>query len=100
MSCEVARLLIAEKIKELRKLTYGELLKFMKRPTVYAAKGPDGKEYCLEVEVFWDSKKGGNLRVLVCGDASGFDAFRPETDDFILAPDGTCVGENPARRFT
>lgn len=49
--------------------------------------------YQLESEVLWDGNAGGDIRVLVAVDGGGVSAFKPLTGDFILAPDGSFVGE-------
>lgn len=46
-----------------------------------------------EVQVFWDDKPNGAIRVMASIDDGGWRAFVPLTADFILAPDGTFVGE-------
>lgn len=61
----------------------------------------DGTEWQIEVNVFWDYGKGGDVRVI--GDISSFNrnsghhSGQIQTsgagDDFIMAPDGTFVGE-------
>jgi hypothetical protein len=57
--------------------------------------GGSGAEYQLEVQVFWDQKTGGNVRVIGSIDDGGLRAFFPLTNSFITAPDGTFVGEVP-----
>jgi hypothetical protein len=61
----------------------------------------DGTEYHLEFNVFWDDKRGGNVRV--CGDLTTaprrpwlglLPVLTPDVnDDFIMARDGSFVGE-------
>ena len=63
-------------------------------PDTNSVVGEDGKTYQLETQVFWDSKKGGDIRVMVAADDGGFSAFKPLTYDFIMAPDGSFVGES------
>jgi hypothetical protein len=55
--------------------------------------GPSGAIYQLEVQAFWDDKRSRHLRVLASIDDGGWSAFIPLTDDFIIAPDGSFVGE-------
>jgi len=46
------------------------------------------------VQAFWDSpRQPGNLRVIVAIDDGGWRAFRPLSADFIVASDGSFVGE-------
>ena len=52
-----------------------------------------GTRYQGEVQVFWDDEPGGAIRVMASIDDGGWRAFVPLTEDFILAPDGTFVGE-------
>lgn len=53
-----------------------------------------GVEYQVEVQGFWDSpRQPGNLRVMISIDDGGWRAFSPLTTDFIVAPDGSFVGE-------
>jgi hypothetical protein len=48
----------------------------------------------VEVLALWDEgRPGGNLRVMVSIDDGGWRAFKPLTEDFIIAPDGSFVGE-------
>ena len=46
-----------------------------------------------EIRVFWDAEPDGAIRVMASIDDGGWRAFVPLTEDFILAPDGTFVGE-------
>jgi hypothetical protein len=42
--------------------------------------------------VFWDNKRGGDLRVIVTLFEESL-ASRTTCEDFIIAPDGSFVGE-------
>lgn len=65
--------------------------------------GLTGVVYQVVSESWWDSSmfgwggKGGNLRVTVAVDDGGWSSFVPLTDDFIIAPDGSYIGENEVR---
>ncbi|HEX6676020.1 MAG TPA: hypothetical protein VF486_13435 [Actinomycetes bacterium] len=87
-----ARQLLAAKLAELRRLSYAELLRY-REPEGFEVTGPSGTAYQFEVEAFWDDRKQRHLRVLVSIDDFGWRAFRPLTGDFIIAPDGSFVGE-------
>ncbi len=74
-------------------------------PDTTSAMGEDGKAYQLETQVFWESKKNGEIRVweskkngeirvMVSADDGGLRSFMPLTGDFIMAPDGSFVGES------
>ena len=80
--------------KELRHRSYEDLVSSIGHPDTRRVQGEDHKQYQLEAEVFWDSKKGGAVRVMVAADDGGLTAFKPLTSDFIMAPDGSFVGES------
>lgn len=59
----------------------------------YELTAPSGRKYQVEVQVFWDNRPGGNVRVRGAIDDGGWRAFMPLSRDFIKAPDGSFVGE-------
>jgi hypothetical protein len=60
---------------------------------LFAVTCDSGTWYQGEVQVMWDDKPDGAIRVMASIDDGGCRAFVPLTDDFILAPDGTFVDE-------
>jgi hypothetical protein len=94
MDHQIVYALIDEWLKELRQRSYHDLVSLMGHPQTKEVTGEDGKRYQLEAEVFWDGKKGGDVRVIVMGDDGGWRAFKPLTSDFIMASDGSFVGES------
>jgi hypothetical protein len=94
MNREIARALIDEELRSLRKLSYAELLKLVDKASTNNVQAPDGKQYQIERQTFWDAKKGGNIRVMVSVDDGGLSAFTPLTGDFIISPDGSFIGEH------
>ena len=94
MDEQIVYALIDGWLEELKKRPYDDLVSFMGHPQTKEVTGGDGKNYQLEAEVFWDGKKGGDIRVIVAGDDGGWRAFKPLTSDFIMAPDGSFVGES------
>jgi hypothetical protein len=97
MDKKEARAILDEEIGKLRKESYTELCKRRdnKEPEVKEITGKSGTEYCLEIICIWDDPKSsnGNLRVMCCIDDGGWRAFIPLGDSFIMAPDGSFVGE-------
>jgi hypothetical protein len=81
-------------IAVLRKLSYEECRGMIGTVSKRELRGRDGKEYQLGIEAFWDAGKNGNIRVLVTVSGGGFSDFKPWCRDFIIAPDGSFVGEN------
>jgi hypothetical protein len=94
MNEQVAYSLIGGCLKELRQRSYHELVALIGRQETRKVVGEDGKEYQLETQVFWDSKAGGDVVVMVSADDGGWRAFKPLVDDFIMASDGSFVGES------
>lgn len=76
-----------------RNRSYEELAGLIGQVDAYEKKGTSGTAYQIEIQVFWDSKTGGDLRVLGAVDDGGWRAFAPLTDDFILTPGGEFIGE-------
>lgn len=79
----------------MRKLSYEKCQDMIeRRPKTIEIVGSDGKRYQVETEAFWDSKKNGDIRVVVLVDHGGLAAFQPLALDFIIAPDGSFIGES------
>lgn len=53
----------------------------------------DGTQCCVEINAMWDDKPEGNIRVIVSIDNGGWRALVPVTESFVIARDGTFVGE-------
>jgi hypothetical protein len=94
MNTAVARELLKNEIEQLRRQTYAGLAARIDHQECKDVPGRDGKNYHIDIDVFWDSgQHDGNLRVIASIDDGGIRAFVPMTDDFILAPNGHFVGE-------
>jgi hypothetical protein len=93
MDHQIAYAVLGDRLKALRKCAFQELVALIGHPDTKAAVGEDGKIYQLETQAFWDRNKGGDVRVIVAVDNGGWRAFKPLSDSFIMAPDGTFVGE-------
>jgi hypothetical protein len=88
-----ATAVLREHLERYRRRQYGELVVLIGKPQVFECRGASGATYQIEVGVHWDHQPGGALRVLASIDDGGWRALKPLTDDFIVAPDGTFVGE-------
>ncbi len=82
-------------LAELREETYHSLIeRLLDRVETREVVGSSGTRYQVEIRAFWDSRKGGNLRVILGIDDGRWRAFvSPLTDGFIMAPDGTFIDE-------
>lgn len=76
-----------------RERSYRELRRAVGQSQHFEATGESGRSYQGDVQVVWDDKPNGAIRVLASIDDGGWRAFVPLTEDFIIAPDGTFVGE-------
>jgi hypothetical protein len=97
MDNKVATILFTEELRRLRTFGYRDLVARIGECEHKEVIGADGRTYQSEIEVFWDSKKGGDVRVMVAADDGGWRAFKTLSDSFIMAPDGHFVGEAPGR---
>lgn len=92
MDKQEAGAILTEEVVRLRALPYERLLEYMEPRTV-EVEGPSGTTYQIETQSLWDDKTERTVRVMVAIDDGRWSAFVPLTDDFIVAPDGTFVGE-------
>ena len=89
-----AAALLAGYLETFRRRSYAELRALIGAGAqTTEAVGRSGARYQLEVNVVWDERPGGNIRVLGAIDGGGWRAFVPLPGDFIVAPDGSFVGE-------
>lgn len=93
MDSQEARTIVAEELRRYRAMSHQELQRLLREQDNFDVRGPSGASYQLEVEAVWDDRPGGNLRVFGHIDDRGLRAFAPLTRDFIMAPDGSFVGE-------
>ncbi len=93
MDKKEARKILVEVVSALRKLPYEQLLHLRDEPDVREMVGISGARYQVEVMAFADDPKTARLRVSVGIDDGGWRAFFPLTDGFVIAPDGSFVGE-------
>ena len=94
MDNQEARTIIIQELEAYRAKEYSELAGMIDAEEIdYDKTGPSGVEYQIEIQAFWDYKKGGDVRVLGSIDDGGWRACFPLTESFIKAPDGSFVGE-------
>ena len=89
-----AREVLAVQLTALRQLSYEQLVeRLLDREETFDVAGPSGTQYQVELQAFWDARPNDVLHVLVSVDDGGWRAFVPLTDSFLVAPDGSIVGE-------
>jgi len=95
MEKEKLNKILMDKIDELMKLSYEELLKLVekceKEEPEHLSFGDSGSEdfYQMEIDVFFENKKSKDIRVSVAVDDGGWSAFFPLGYGFTMKPDGT-----------
>ncbi len=94
MDKEKARAVLAEALRPYRATSYAALRDMIGEVDVYQIANPDGTDFQIEIEAFWDGKPDGDIRVLGGVDDGGLrSAFSPLCDGFAMAPDGSFVSE-------
>ena len=89
-----AREILSERLSEYRRRSYQSLAAAIGEPEMFEVTGASGAQYQVEIESLWDDKTGGTVLVMGSIDDGSFRrAFMPLTDSFIVAPDGSFVGE-------
>lgn len=90
-----AREIVAAEIAALRRRPYPELRRLADPANVETREvsGRSGTKYQLVIEAAWDDTARRHVRVIVAIDDGGWRALLPLADDFIIAPDGSFVGE-------
>ena len=94
MDKEEARQILGEEVAKLRQRSYDDLRDSLLRGSqTFEVVGPSGTDYQVEIDAVWDSKKDGPLRVFALIDDGGIRSLAPMSDSFIVAPDGSFLGE-------
>jgi hypothetical protein len=86
--------ILATEVQNLRTRPYFELIRrLLDEQETFEVTAASGVRYQVELDAFWDDKRAKNLRVIGAIDDGGRSSYLPLTDDFIVAPDGSFVGE-------
>jgi hypothetical protein len=90
-----AKSVLAAEMAKYRARTYRDLAAMVGGDFVSEASGQSGVKYQIEINVMWDfSKEKVDVRVLGGIDDGRFwTACCPLSDSFIVAPDGSFIGE-------
>ena len=94
MNKKEAHAILADHLGEYRRQSHTDLQRLLSTQDVLDVRADSGITYQLEFYALWDDKTRGHLRVCGCIDDGGIRAYFPLTDDFIIAPDGTFIGEH------
>ena len=92
MDTSKARSVLNLQLQPYRSRTYTDLTLLIGSLEAYEVPNDDGHPYQVEIEVFWDWKPGGDIRVMGAIDDGGWSAFSPLTEDFLVAAGPDPVG--------
>jgi hypothetical protein len=96
MDMDEARRLLERHMEGLGARSYRELEARIGQAAAEQIDLGHGRSYTIEVEVVRDGPEGGNIRVLgAIDDGRAWASISPLCSDFIMAPDGSLVGELP-----
>jgi len=84
MNREEAMSLLDAKLDEYRKLGYDGLAERVGDEEVSEAVGPSGVRYQMEIQIVWDDKPSGDVRVLGSIDDGGWRALLPLCDSLLV----------------
>ena len=85
--------MLDRELNDYRNNTYLELVELMGEVFAYEKEARSGRRYQIEIQVVWDLKEGGDIRVIGCIDDGGWRAFFPLTNGFLMNPEGQFEGE-------
>jgi len=85
--------LLRDELAKYRTMSYAELAARVDAEEHRVEHGPSGTEYQVEIQIIWDDKPGGDVRVMAWIDDGGWRAFFPLGECFIMSPDGAFVDE-------
>ncbi len=89
MEHEEALYLLNTKLDEYRKLSHAEVAAKIGSEQVVEVTGPSGTACQIEIQIVWDRKPNGAVRVPGAIDDGGWRAFLPLTRDLLISPDTT-----------
>ena len=87
MDREEALKLLEAKLDEYHRLSYAEATAKIGSEDVVEVTGPSGATYQIEVQLVWDGKPDGDVRVLGAVDDGGWRTFLPLTADVLIRRD-------------
>jgi len=80
--------LLNSKLDMYRRLSYADLVDRIGQEEFPQATGASGTEYQIEIQVIWDHKPNGDIRVMGAIDDGTFrGAFKPVCSDLLVKPD-------------
>jgi len=81
--------LLNVKLDDYRKLSYAEAAAMIGNEEVVEVTDPSGTPYQIEIQITWDGKPNGDVRVLGAIDDGGWRTFLPLSSDVLIRRDAT-----------
>ena len=88
-----AKKLAERELEGYRKLSYQEIVSKIGEPEIFERIDDEGEPYRVEIEFFYHSADMNDIRVSAAVSYSFWTDLVAVSSDFIIAPDGTFVGE-------
>jgi hypothetical protein len=88
-----ARAIAECELEAYRAMSYEEIITKLGEQESFERVSEKGEPYQIEFEFFYDDAEEKNIRVSAAVSYSGWTYFSPVSDDFIMAPNGSFVGE-------
>jgi hypothetical protein len=88
-----ATTILESELARYRKMSYVDLWDLAEEPRIAEIIGASGVTYQVEAQAWWDDASRTNIRVLLSIDDGSWRSFLPLSRDFLVAPDGSFVGE-------
>ena len=86
-----AQSILDEQLAIFARQSYEELAKLVNVPKNIAVQSPSGTKFQIEFNIFYDSGKRDNLRIIGSIDDGGWRAFMPLTKTLIMKPTGELI---------
>ena len=86
MDRKEAATVLDECLGKYRNKAYSELVPAIGSLQTFEAGETDRATYQVEVQVFWDDKPGGDIRIIASIDDGGIRAFFPLTKSLVVSP--------------
>lgn len=80
-------------LESYRSLKYEAIATKLGTQDCFERETEDGNKYSVEVDFFYDDAEEGNIRVIAMISNSLWTSISPFSSDFIVAPDGSFIGE-------
>ena len=87
MDTQEARRVASDFLATYRDKPYAQLAKLVGTTQTHEISAPSGVRYQVELQVFWDDKPDGVVRVTVAVDDGGVRAFMPISEALVVGPD-------------